>query len=358
MTQLQSFLGRNFLGNTVQSYLTAAAAFFLVLYGLYIIRAVGVARLKAMAEKTRTDLDDFLIDLIGKIRTPEYHFIAFYIATRSLTLSGAIDKVITISFVVVLSYRAIRLLQAVVGYGARKLTAGEPEDPTAAAVMKNLILLADGLIWVAGVLFVLNNLGVNITAMVAGLGIGGMAVALAAQAILGDLFSSLSIYLDKPFVIGDFIIVGDLMGTVEHVGIKTTRVRSLSGELLVFANSDLTASRIRNFKQMYRRRVVFALGVTYQTPHEKMKAVPVMVREIFQSVRDVSLDRVHFKFFGDFSLNFEIVYYVLDPDYNVYMDKQQEINLALMKRFEKETIEFAYPTQTVFVQSQNGAART
>ena len=188
---------------------------------------------------------------------------------------------------------------------------------------------------------------------------GGIAIALAAQNILGDLFASLSIVLDKPFVVGDFLIIGDFLGSVEKVGIKTTRLRSLSGEQLVFSNNDLLNSRIRNYGRMYERRVVFSLGVTYQTPSEKLKRIPDIVRkaveaqenvrEAVETQEDVRFDRAHFQKYGDFALIFEIVYYVLSADYAQYMDVQQAINLRIYEDFEENEIEFAYPTQTVYV---------
>ncbi len=199
-------------------------------------------------------------------------------------------------------------------------------------------------------LLVLDNLGVNITALVAGLGVGGIAVALAMQTILGDLFASLSIVLDKPFVVGDFLIIGDLLGSVEYVGLKTTRLRSLSGEQLVFSNSDLLGSRIRNYGRMYERRVQFNIGVTYQTPRDRLVKIPQIIREAVEQQSDTRFDRSHFKEYGDFSLVFESVYYVMGPDYNKYMDIQQAINLHIHERFEQQGIEFAYPTQTLFVQ--------
>ena len=186
----------------------------------------------------------------------------------------------------------------------------------------------------------------------AGLGIGGVAIALATQSILGDLFASLSIVLDRPFVVGDFIVVGDLMGTVEHVGLKTTRVRSLSGEQLVFSNADLLGSRIRNFKRMAERRIVFAVGVTYQTPAAKLDQIAGVLREIATAAPGVRFDRAHLRSFDDSAITFEVVYYVLDPDYNRYMDTQQRINLAIFRQFEAEGIEFAYPTRTVFVRNE------
>ncbi|MDE2314346.1 MAG: mechanosensitive ion channel family protein [Elusimicrobia bacterium] len=209
--------------------------------------------------------------------------------------------------------------------------------------------MLNGAVWIGIAAFILENMGVNITTAVAGLGIGGVAIALAAQQILGDLFSSFVIFVDKPFKVGDFIVVDGLMGTVEHVGIKTTRLRSLGGEMLVMANSDLTKSRLHNYQQMTQRRVIFGFGVTYQTPVDKMRAIPGMVREIFSSLDKAKLDRVNFKDFGDSSMDFEVVYYVLSPDYGLYMNIQESINLAMLERFTEEKIDFAYPTRTVFL---------
>jgi small-conductance mechanosensitive channel len=208
------------------------------------------------------------------------------------------------------------------------------------------------------VLLALDNMGVNITGLVAGLGIGGIAVALALQNILGDLFASLSIILDKPFVIGDFIVVDQLMGTVEHVGLKTTRIRSLSGEQVIFSNAGLLQSRIRNFKRMAERRVVFTVGVTYQTPYEKLARISALLREAVELQQGVRFDRAHFKEYGDFALVYEIVYFVTSPDYNKYMDIQQAINFEIYRRFQQEGLEFAYPTQTLFVQGIGSGSRS
>jgi len=229
----------------------------------------------------------------------------------------------------------------------------KPDDPSVELMVKSITGITRWVIWVLAIIFMLDNLGINISTFVAGIGIGGVAVALAAQAILGDAFSALSIFLDKPFEIGDFIILdGDYLGSVEHIGIKTTRIRSLSGEQLVFSNSDLTKSRIKNYKRMQTRRIDFRVGVVYQTPFEKVKKIPQVVKEIFNRMEGVRLDRAHFKSFGDFSLVYEIVYYVNSADYNIYMDKQQEINLALMEKFEQEEIAFAYPTQTLYLNHE------
>ncbi len=191
----------------------------------------------------------------------------------------------------------------------------------------------------------------------AGLGIGGIAVALAVQNILGDLFASLSIVLDKPFVIGDFIIVNEFLGTVEHIGLKTTRIRSLSGEQVIFSNADLLRSRIRNFKRMFERRVTFSIGVTYQTPSDKLERISALLKEIVVKQPKARFDRAHFKEFGDSALIYEVVYYVQNPDFNVYMDIQQAINIEIVRRFEEESIEFAYPTRTIHVKQEPAFAR-
>ncbi len=204
-------------------------------------------------------------------------------------------------------------------------------------------------VWGIGIAFLLDNLGFKISTVIAGLGIGGIVVALAAQAVLGDLFSYFAILFDRPFEIGDFIIIEGYLGVVEHVGIKTTRIRSLSGEQLVFSNTDLTNSRVRNYKRMDKRRVLFKLGVTYQTSLEHMKEIPVIITDIIKMIKETTFDRAHFSSYGSFSLDFEVVYYVFGSDYNKYMDIQQKINLAIMEEFEKRGIEFAYPTQTLFL---------
>ena len=221
-----------------------------------------------------------------------------------------------------------------------------------------LVPVLQAALWVVGLIFFLDNMGVKVSAVVAGLGIGGIAVALAAQAVLGDLFSHFAILFDRPFALGDFIVVDDFKGTVEHVGIKTTRVRSLSGEVLVFPNSSLTGSRIRNYQALRERRVLFTLGLTYETPAQKLKDVPGLLKEIIAGTPGTRFDRAHFKGFGDSSLDFEVVYFMLVPEFNALMDAQQAINLELVRRFEAEGIEFAFPTRTVVLEREPEEDRT
>jgi len=353
--QFTELLSRQFLGNTVQAYGTALLCFAAVLAGALFLHSQFLARLKKLTEKTETDFDDFIVNLLAKITTAELAFLALYVAARALSLSGGVSKVLHIALVIVLSLRAVQLLQGIVGYAVKKASENMGiTDAHASSAMDHLQFFLNAALWIGALLFVLDNLGVNVTAAVAGLGIGGLAVAMAAQSIFKDLFSSFVIFMDKPFKVGDFIIVGDMMGVVDHIGIKTTRIRSLTGEMLIFSNSDLTSSRIRNYKDIQRRPVAYAFGVTYETPYDKVKAIPDMVREIFAADENAELDRVHFKAYGDFALQFELVYYVLSGDYAVYMDSQQKFNLALMKRFQDEGIEFAYPTQTVHLRQARG----
>ncbi|MEA2086792.1 MAG: mechanosensitive ion channel family protein [Candidatus Caldatribacteriota bacterium] len=227
------------------------------------------------------------------------------------------------------------------------------KDLSKKQVLKGVITILNLVAWSIAIIILLDNLGIKVSALVAGLGIGGIAIALAAQTLLGDFFSYFIIFFDRPFKIGDFIIVGDYLGTVDHIGLKTTRIHSLSGEQIVFSNQDLTNSRVRNYKRMDRRRVSFQFGVVYQTSLEQLKKIPRIVEDIITNVSETSFDRAHFASYGDFSLNFEVVYYVHGNDYNKYMNIQQEINFQLKEAFEKQEIEFAYPTQTVLVTNEN-----
>jgi small-conductance mechanosensitive channel len=236
-----------------------------------------------------------------------------------------------------------------VSHGLNIYLTKKQEDTTVVRSLSGMLNVMKFLIWAMAVIILLDNLGYKVSTIIAGLGIGGIAVAIAAQTLLKDFFSYFSIVFDRPFKLGDFIIIGDFMGTVEYIGIKTTRIRSLGGEQVIFSNTDLTDSRVRNYKLMEKRRVLFRLGVTYQTSLGQLKEMPKIIERIIKNTKDAAFDRAHFFSYGDFSLIFEIVYFVLNPDYNKYMDIQQEINFAIKEEFEKRGIEFAYPTQTLFV---------
>ncbi len=349
---LQNALAIVFLGNTIANYLICI---FLILAGSIIIKAFHVfllKRLKAWAKKTVTTIDDLLVELIRKIALPFLYFSVFFLSLNILAIDPRLKKVIDVAWVAVLVLSVVRFAIALIRYGLDVYWIKMGRQEALRRSLNGILVISKVAIWGLAVVFFLDNLGFKISAVIAGLGIGGVAVALAAQAVLGDLFSYFAILFDHPFEIGDFIIIGDYLGTVEHVGIKTTRIRSLGGEQLVFSNTDLTNSRVRNYKRMEKRRVVFKLGVTYQTPLEKLKITPGIIQNIIKNVKDTVFDRAHFFSYGDFSLVFEIVYYVIGADYNKYMDIQQEINFAIKKEFESRGIEFAYPTQTLFVTKQ------
>lgn len=350
----QTILVSRYFGNTVQAYGMAVLVFAGIMAVLYFFRTVIIGRLKMLAEKTAGDFDDLLVGLVEQIGPSVYFVISFYVAARTLLINKTLEKVITFVFVLAVTVKVIKMIQQCVAYGLGKMYVKSGEkDTSGVTAIQSITKIINGILWAGGAVFILDNLGVNVSAVVAGLGIGGVAIALAAQAVLGDLFSSFAIFMDKPFIVGDFIIVGDFKGEVEHIGIKTTRIRSIDGEQVIFSNSDLTNSRIRNYRRMETRRVAFQIGVTYQTSLEQLKKIPPAVTDIIKGVDKAKLDRVHFLSFGDFSLNFEIVYFVLGNDYNLYMDVHQKINFALKERFEKEGIEFAYPTQTLFVTKEN-----
>jgi small-conductance mechanosensitive channel len=353
--RLDSWLSIPIFQNSLASYLQALVTFLGLLLALSILKRFLIQHLIWIAEKTTSDLDDFIVMLLSKIGLPVFCVVSLYFSVLPLNLPETIRLFVRYALVIVVTIRSVLLLQEIVKYSIGKWYRQrmKPDDPSVDLMVNSITGITSWIIWVLAIIFMLDNLGVNISTFVAGIGIGGVAVALAAQAILGDAFSALSIFLDKPFEIGDFIILdGDYLGTVEHIGIKTTRIRSLSGEQLVFSNSDLTKSRIKNYKRMQTRRIAFKIGVVYQTPYEKVKKIPQIVKQIFSRMEGVRLDRVHLQNFGDFSLVYEIVYYVNSADYNVYMDKQQEINFAIMGAFERENISFAYPTQTLYLKNE------
>lgn len=347
-------LQKTFFNNTVLSYIVIAGAIVAGLIVVRIITSVVIRILHRLASNTASRLDDVIIKIFRKNAVPLLYYGVFYVGTRSLVLPSAIDRAIDIIGILLLTLLGIRLLSGLVVYVFEAYWLKDA-DPDKKRGMRGLMPAIKVVVWGLGIIFLLDNLGFEISTVIAGLGIGGVAVALAAQAVLGDLFSYFSILMDRPFDTGDFIILGtDHLGTVEHIGIKTTRIRSLSGEQIVLSNSDLTSSRIKNYKRMDKRRVVFHIGVTYQTPAEKLKDIPAIIENIITSVSDTSFDRAHFSGYGDFSLNFEIVYHVLSSDYNKYMDTQQEINLRIYEEFEKRGVEFAYPTQTLFLERTGG----
>ena len=345
------WLNYELFGNTVTRMATAAGVFVVLWLTLLLLRRIVVRRLRSLEQRNEGVLAFDVAEDIARATRGWFLFIlALFIVTRALAVSDDVGLWITrATMIATLLQFGFWLSAGVIKSIQTRRKRQLEESPDSVAAMDILSFIARVTIWSFVLLAVLDNLGVNITTMIAGLGVGGIAVALAAQNILGDLFASLSIVLDKPFVVGDFLIIGDFLGSVEKVGIKTTRLRSLSGEQLVFSNNDLLNSRIRNYGRMFERRVIFSIGVTYQTPADKLKAIPGILRAAVEAQETVRFDRAHFQKYGDFALVFEVVYYVLSADYNEYMNIQQAVNLQIFEEFEAGGIEFAYPTQTLYV---------
>lgn len=345
-SKITPLLKIEFLGNSVLDYLNFLIAFFVFLLIFNLLNRILFKKLTELAKKTKTDIDDAILKILNSIRPPFYSFIAFYLALSFLTIKDLLGKIIDIVLIIWVTYQIIIAIQILIDYVAdKRIKQKLPKG--ALSFIKNIL---KGTLWGFGILMILSNLGINVTSLIAGLGIGGIAVAFAVRNILEDLFSSFSIYFDRPFEVGDFIAISDReKGTVEKIGIKTTRIRSFKGEEIVVSNTELTSSKIHNYGRIERRRQILALGVTYETPLEKLKKIPKYIEKIIKSEKLTEFDRCHFKEYGDFALLFEVSFYVLTSDYKTFLDINQNILFKIKEKFEKEKIEFAYPTQTIFI---------
>ncbi len=346
---MQNIFNKMYLGNTVWDYLVFLSILLTGLILVKILKFFVLKKFKEYAQKTSTTFDDFLIDVFSKALLPLLCFGVFYVGINTLVSAEQFKNIINISGLIVLTLSITRFATMFIGYGFTIYLKKRGKDAALERSFKSILKIIKFIVWALAVVFLLDNVGFKISTVIAGLGIGGIAVGLASQALLKDLFSYFSIIFDRPFEIGDFIIVGEFLGTVEYIGAKTTRIRSLGGEQVIFSNTDLTDSRLRNYKRMEKRRVVFQFGVIYKTQYNQLKEIPVLVKNIVAKVKDTVFDRAHFFSYGDSSLIFEVVYYVFSSDYNKYMDIQQEINLALFDEFAKKGIDFAYPTQTLYL---------
>jgi len=337
----------------IYAFLTSGVTFVV----LTVLKKFIAKKLGAFAATTDTKLDDLVVALIKETKLVSVLMISLFVGSLLLTLPSRADVILQKVLVLTLIIQGALWTNHLLTFWFDQILSKRAQDGTSVATTRSILnFVARLLLWSIALLLVLDNLGFNITTLIAGLGVGGIAIALAIQNVLADLFASLSIILDKPFVVGDFIIVDNYMGTVKQIGLKTTRIQSLSGEEVVFSNTDLLKSRIRNYKRMYERRVVFSIGITYETPYEKLEFVKSTLQQVIKSQPEVRFDRAHFKEYGDSALIYEAVYYVLDPDYNKYMDIQEAINTELFKRFAENGVDFAYPTRTVIVRQDGPQA--
>jgi small-conductance mechanosensitive channel len=343
---------QSFYGNSLQSWLTAAGIAVALCLALVLGRRVVVARLGVIAARTPNKIDDLLVELVGQTRTYVLLFVAIAVASRGLTLPAFV-WLVDLTKLVLLLQAALWGIAAisfwVKGFLARPLTT---EDRAGIAMIRTLGVGGKAVVWLLIGFSALKTVGIDVTPLITGLGISGIAIALAIQNILGDLFAALSIVFDKPFDVGDTIIVDHIVGTVEHIGLKTTRLRSIGGEQVILGNADLLKSRLRNMKRMYQRRALFTVDLVYDTPPDVLARVPVMLKEIVAAQSPVKFDRSHVAAFAESAIRIETVYYVLDPDYVRYMDVQQAVYLAVLARFKAEGIQFAFPTRTVMQAAQ------
>ncbi|MFH1523024.1 MAG: mechanosensitive ion channel family protein [Patescibacteria group bacterium] len=344
------FLSYIVLGNNIFYWFKALIIFIVALVLLKLFKTILISKLKNIAEKTKTEIDDVVIGAINAIHWPFYILVSIYIALQFIEISPVVMQWSFYIILVAVAFYGVKFLEKIIDYGAKIVVAKKEAREESAGIVRLISSALKVVLWIGAVVLIFSNMGYDLTSLIAGLGIGGIAIALALQNILGDLFSSLAIYFDKPFKVGDFVVLGDQMGTVKKIGLKTTRIQVPQGEELIVANSELTKAQVRNFGVMERRRGLIHLGVTYDTSHEKLKKIPEMLKTIIEKQDDTEADRIHFKTFGDSSLLYEIIYYVNSGDYATFMDIQQSINLAIIDKFEKEKIEIAFPTQTLYLK--------
>lgn len=356
---MNNFLTTTYYHNLGKEYILAILIFVGILIILKIFKTIIIVRLKKLVQRSKTDFDDAILNIISNIKPPFYFLIALYLGIKSLVLPDLADKIVSILFLLVVVYEVISALQKIVEFATFKMInkKGKEDEEANKSAIRTLSVVIKIILWSLGLILILGNLGVDVTSLIAGLGIGGIAIALALQNVLGDIFASFSILIDKPFQVGDFIKIGDDLGVVEKIGIKTTRIRTPDGQQLIIGNKELTEARVQNFKRLEKRRACFTLGVIYETEKEKLEKIPELIKQIISTSSKeglkVEFDRCHFKSFGDFSLNFEVAFYVNTQDYKKYLDAVQEINLKIFDVFKKNEIGFAYPTNVQYEKKMN-----
>jgi len=352
---MENFWTYTLWGNTIKDYLISICAFTITALILWLFKNVVLKRLKKVTKRTKSKIDDILVSCLTVIKWPLYLVIALWVAFKFIVISDKLNQIYNYFVIIVIVYYATRIIQELINYFTTDISNKRKEEgrATDAGIIKLINNILKVILWVVAILIVLENFGFNIKTILAGIGIGGIAIAFALQAILGDILACFSIYFDRPFDIGDYITFNDISGNVKKIGIKSTKIDSLWGEEIIVSNKYLSNNIVKNYKRMQKRRIEFFFGVLYETPIEKLKMIPDIVREVIGEIEICQVDRVHFYKIGDYSFNFDVVYYVLDPDYSKYMEVQQQINFALKERFEKENIVFAYPTQTVYLNNNN-----
>jgi len=338
-----------FLNNSIENYILAFSFLIIVYFTIRLFDKFLLEKMDILIKKFSRSFSQFLKKLIKKRIYPLLYLLAIYFAFRQLTIISQLDNFVNYFLMILTVILVVLSLSDIISYSIKKYWGKKERNDEQLKVLNVTLFLIKILIWTIALIFVMDNLNIQITGLVTGLGISGIAIAFAAQSILTDLFNYFTIFFDKPFDIGDFIITGEYRGTIEHIGVKTTRIRSLSGEQLIISNTDLVNSRINNYKRMQQRRINFNFGLTYDTPLSKLKKVPGIIEETIKNIDKTEFDRAHFAEFAASSLLFQVVYYVKDSDYKIYMDIQQEINFKLKKKLEELEDNFAFPSQTIYL---------
>lgn len=356
---METFLAYEFWGNSVESYTRFLVSLLLFLVAITIGKSIVIRKLKKISKKTKNQFDDFAVKIIDEINILFFLLLAFYFALQTLNVPEVVDRNLYYIFLILITILVIRFIQKLIAFGAEqyaKHLAKLDKSPMDKTLVKYLVRIFNTCLWIFGLLMIISNLGYNVSSLLAGIGIGGIAIALASQQILSNFFNSLFIIFDKPFKVGDTVSIDEHTGEVIDIGFRSTRVKTLRGEELILSNSDVMSSRVQNFKKMKKRRSVFTIGVTYDTPLKKLKKVPKLILDIIkkQEFADTEEDssRVHFAEYADSSMNFEVVYHLVTKEYKVFSDTQQDINFAIAEAFEKEGIEMAFPTRTIYLKNE------
>ncbi len=349
---MQSFFDRILWGNTLMSYLLVLGGIALTWVVLRLIKNYILSAIKQLTGRTQAKHDDILLTISEKFIMPWLFLFVNFHFIRQLELSARADRILTGAMAFITMFFAVRLINHAIRLSINRFLRHRGESMERIGQLNGMLIVVSAAIWIIGLLTLANNFGYNISTILASLGVGGIAIALASQAILGDLFSYLVIFFDKPFEIGDFVVLNDKMGSIEYIGIKSTRIRSLGGEQLILSNTSMTSSVIHNYKRMDKRRVVFRIAVLYETDYQRLNSITGIIRDIILAQKDIQPDRVHLADYGSAGINFEAVYYMLTADYNRYMDTQQAILLAIHESFGRNGIKFASPVQYFYIGPQ------
>ena len=354
MFQFSPLLQNIYLGNTLASYIIAITTFIVLVVFINFLKKKFLSKIKNAAAKTKTNFDDAVIDVVTSLKPSVAIIIAFYFATRSLTFTPMVSNIIRYIFLFIVIVEAVQIAEKLVIFAIKmylvKRGKGNAIDKQEEVFLQIMSVFVKVILWGLAILFFLSNVGVNVSSLIAGFGVGGIAIAFALQNILTDLFSSFTILFDRPFIVGDFIIVGTDSGVVQKIGLKTTKIKTSRGEIMIIPNKDLTSARINNMQSLQERREVSNVGVAYETKAAKLKQIPQTIKEIIESADHTRFDRCHLSQMGDSALTFEFVYYITNENYLDYMNAKQHINLAILQSFEKSKIDIAYPTQSIILK--------